>query len=54
MNPTWTTVNTGDFKGLRKLSCGDSFRLGIVLYDGENRLPFGGRLLAAPISCLWN
>ena len=49
------TVNAGDFKGLRKLAgaSGDNFKLGVVLYDGERLVPFGDRLLAAPISCLW-
>jgi predicted AAA+ superfamily ATPase len=49
------TVNADDFKGLRKLAsaCGDDFKQGIVLYDGKMVLPFGGRLFAAPISCLW-
>ena len=49
------TVNTGDFKGLRKLAnaCGDDFKLGVVLYDGEKAAPFGNRLFAAPLSCLW-
>jgi predicted AAA+ superfamily ATPase len=49
------TVNSGDFKGLRKLAdaCGASFRAGFVLYDGERRVPFGDRLFAAPLACLW-
>jgi hypothetical protein len=49
------TVTSGDFKGLRKLAaaCGNDFKLGMVLYDGEVTVPFGDRLLAAPISCLW-
>ena len=49
------TVNTGDFKGLRKLAeaCGNDFKLGVVLYDGEKSVPFGDRLYAAPLSCLW-
>ena len=49
------TVTTGDFKGIRKLAlaCGNDFKLGVVLYDGEKTVPFGDRLLAAPISCLW-
>ena len=49
------TVNAGDFKGLRKLAgaCGDNFKLGVVLYDSGRIVPFGNRLLAAPISCLW-
>jgi predicted AAA+ superfamily ATPase len=49
------TVTGGDFKGLRKLAaaCGDDFKLGLVLYDGERSVPFGDRLFAAPVSCLW-
>jgi hypothetical protein len=54
---TWrgATVNAEDFKGLRKLanSCGDDFKLGVVLYDGERTVPFGDRFLAAPTPCLW-
>jgi uncharacterized protein len=48
-------VNAGDFKGLRKLAeaCGDNFKLGVVLYDGGRPVPFGDRLVAAPMSCLW-
>jgi predicted AAA+ superfamily ATPase len=49
------TVNAGDFKGLRKLAdaSGNDFKLGMVLYDSEKIVPFGDRLVAAPISCLW-
>jgi predicted AAA+ superfamily ATPase len=32
---------------------GDRFVAGIALYTGEQVLPFGDRLLAAPISALW-
>ena len=32
---------------------GDDFKLGLVLYDGERGVPFGNRLFAAPLSCLW-
>ena len=48
------TVNAGDFKGLRKLeeACGDNFKLGVVLYDSERQVPFGDRLVAAPMGCL--
>ena len=48
-------MSTGDFKGLRKLAgaSGDKFKLGVVLYDGGKLIPFGDRLLAAPVSCLW-
>lgn len=50
------TVANADFKGLRKIEqvAGDTFRVGLVLYDGDKILPFGDRLYAAPISCLWN
>jgi predicted AAA+ superfamily ATPase len=49
------TVGAGDFRGLRKLAdaCGKELRLGAVLYDGEQVVPFGERLFAAPVSCLW-
>ncbi len=46
------TVTQGDFKGLKKLQdlCGAQFVAGVVLYDGENVLPFGERLFAVPIA----
>ena len=49
------TVNAGDFKGLRNLAsaCGDDFKLGLLVYDGERTAPFGERLFAGPVSCLW-
>jgi len=49
------TVQSADFKGLRKLAaaCGGNFKLGAVLYDGDQAVPFGPRLFAAPLSCLW-
>lgn len=49
------TVRDSDFKGLRRLQAhlGDRFRLGLVLYDGDRPLPFGERLVAAPLSVLW-
>jgi hypothetical protein len=50
------TVRVSDFKGIRKVmeACGSDMKLGIVLYDGETVIPFGERLFAAPISCLWS
>ena len=50
------TVRSGDFAGLRALagSCGDRFASGVILYDNTDVVPFGERLVAAPISCLWN
>lgn len=49
------TVHASDFRGLRKLAeaCGKNFRLGVVLYDEKNIIPFGDRFFAAPLSCLW-
>jgi predicted AAA+ superfamily ATPase len=50
------TVYASDFKGIRKVlkTSGDNLKLGVVLYDGTQVVPFGDRLFAAPISCLWN
>jgi predicted AAA+ superfamily ATPase len=44
-----------DFKGLRFLrdNYGDRFLRGIVLYTGEQTLPFGDRLWAMPVDGLW-
>ncbi|MEN8236875.1 MAG: ATP-binding protein [Pseudomonadota bacterium] len=44
-----------DFKGLRHMqeSYGDQFHRGIVLYMGDQTLPFGPNLHAVPMSALW-
>jgi predicted AAA+ superfamily ATPase len=49
------TVKTGDFSGLKALAeaAGDRFAYGVVLYDSADIVPFGDRLAAAPLSCLW-
>ena len=49
------TVRSGDFAGLRTLSeaSGERFACGVVLYDGAEFVPFGNRLAAVPLSCLW-
>ena len=49
------TVKTSDFRGLRKLAnlAGDQFKLGILLYDGDETLPLGDKLWAAPLATLW-
>jgi len=49
------TVKASDFTGLRTLAdaCGDRFAYGVVLYDSTDVVPFGDRLAAAPLSCLW-
>ena len=48
-------MNQGDFSGLRALAeaGGDRFVGGVVLYLGEQRLPFAGKLWALPIPALW-
>jgi predicted AAA+ superfamily ATPase len=49
------TVKAGDFGGLKTLAeaCGKNFAFGVVLYDNTDLVPFGDRLAAAPLSCLW-
>jgi predicted AAA+ superfamily ATPase len=49
------TVKVSDFSGLRALAeaCGERFSFGVVLYDSAEVVPFGDRLAAAPLSCLW-
>jgi len=50
-----SNVNQGDFSGLRALAeaAEDKFVGGVVLYFGEQRLPFADKLWALPISALW-
>jgi len=50
-----SNVSQGDFSGLRALAetAGDKFVGGVVLYLGEQRLPFADKLWALPISALW-
>ena len=49
------TVRSGDFAGLRTLAeaCGERFSHGVVLYDSAELVPFGDRMVAAPLPCLW-
>jgi predicted AAA+ superfamily ATPase len=49
------TVTAADFRGLHKLreACGARFKAGVVLYDGEDSLPFGEGMRALPLSQLW-
>jgi len=48
------TVRSDDFKGLRHLQAemGDSFIRGIVLYPGNDVIPFGEGLYALPLAAL--
>ena len=49
------TVTGKDFSGLRHLAAliPTHFKAGLVLYDGDLTLPFGPKLWAVPIHCLW-
>jgi predicted AAA+ superfamily ATPase len=49
------TVTANDFRGLRRLAedTGRQFAAGMVLYDHDRIVPFGDRLWAVPLSCLW-
>ena len=49
------TVKSSDFAGLRTLAeaCKERFAYGVVLYDSTDLIPFGDKLTAAPLSCLW-
>ncbi len=49
------SVTAADFRGLRRLAeaSGENFALGLVLYDHDRLVPFGERLWAAPLSCLF-
>lgn len=50
-----STVNPRDFQGLRLLSdaLGARFLRGVVLYTGNESVPFASNLYAMPISALW-
>jgi predicted AAA+ superfamily ATPase len=49
------TVKANDFRGLKKFAAlaGNQFKMGVLLYDGQETLPVGDGLWAAPISTLW-
>lgn len=49
------TVRTEDLAGLRNLAnhLGDKFVAGIILYTGQQTLPFGEKLRAVPLDALW-
>lgn len=50
------TINTDDFKGLRRLAeiAGKRFKRGVVLYSGDQTLGgFGENLQAVPLAALW-
>ena len=49
------TVKESDLKGLRKLAtlAGDQFKMGLLLYDGDETMPLGDNIWAAPLASLW-
>jgi predicted AAA+ superfamily ATPase len=49
------TVKESDLRGLRKLStlAGTKFKMGVLLYDGDEAMPLGDNIWAAPLSTLW-
>jgi len=50
------TVKERDLRGLKKLAslAGDQLTAGILLYDGDETMPLGSNLWAAPLSTLWS
>lgn len=49
------TIKESDLRGLRKLArlAGADFKMGVLLYDGDETLPLGDNIWAAPLSTLW-
>lgn len=49
------TVDASDFAALKTLrdQLGDQFRAGVVLYLGDQTVPFGDRLWLVPLPALW-
>jgi uncharacterized protein len=49
------SVTRRDFAGLKRVAsaAGATFVQGILLYDGDQTLPFGENIRAAPMSTLW-
>lgn len=49
------TVKEADLRGLKKFAglADESFKMGVLLYDGDETMPLGDRIWAAPLSTLW-
>ncbi len=49
------TIKERDLRGLKKLAslAGDQFTAGVLLYDGDESMPLGNNIWAAPLSTLW-
>ena len=54
-NQSHRTAKPEWFRWLAQMrdALGDKFITGVALYAGNDVLPFGDRLLAAPITALW-
>lgn len=52
---TAASVSASDFRGLRHLRerLGERFKAGVLLYTGQNTVPFEDRLAAVPLGGLW-
>jgi len=50
-----SSLNENDFKNLElcRNTIGDKFRKGIIIYTGEDLVPFGDKLWAVPVNYLW-
>lgn len=53
---TRVSVNEEDFRGLKALAdiAGENFASGVILYPGQDVVPFGKRMFAVPFASLWN
>lgn len=49
------TVKESDLRGLKKFAglAGETFKKGVLLYDGDEIMPLGDRIWAVPLSTLW-
>jgi predicted AAA+ superfamily ATPase len=49
------TVRGSDLRGLKKFArlAEDRFLMGVLLYDGDETMPLGDGIWAAPLSSLW-
>jgi len=50
-----SSINLDDFKGILELQSiiQDKFKKGIVLYNGDELIPFGKNIWAVPVDKLW-
>lgn len=49
------TIGPEDFKGINRFKtvAKDRFKVGVLLYDGDNTIGFGENMYAVPIAALW-